>query len=340
MRPSRARRGEVGQPARRNRLAPVAAAWRERIFLLNQQRRLRRIARYHVPPRDQATLLDAVRRKALVFTVTAGRSGTTYLARLLALLPRTTSLHEPAPNFAYFLRQAQRAPELARRFWLEYKLPHIAALPTPRYVEASHLFGKGFLDPLLDLGVLPGVVMLRRHPRLVAMSWLTRGVIPGRGKRGLKLHLHPGDPGVLAFPDWCAASDYQLCFWYALEMERRQRAYADLLTGAGGAVVDVTPDELHEPARFLDIAETLGLLDAGVEREPLLRGHREVSSVVHKPNPRPPVVAIPEQEAAVWSAVAAQAPWLYGAIEQRYAPPPSPARRAARGAIANPSSPL
>jgi hypothetical protein len=203
-------------------------------------------------------------------------------------------------------------------------------------VEVSHLFGKGFFEPLHELGVLPRVVMLRRHPRLVAMSWLTRGVVPGRGKRGLKLHLHPGDPGVLPFPNWWAASDYQLCFWYALEIERRQRAYADLLARAGGTLVDVTPDELHDGARFLGVAETLGLLDAGVDREALLRRHQEVSAVLHKPNIGPAAAAAPDEEDAVWDAVAAHAPWLYAEVEQRYTAAPSRAPwRCAGAAIAN-----
>lgn len=319
MRPRGARQVRAGAPARRYGIAPVAAAIRERVFLLNQQRRLRRVARYRRPPADPAALLEAVRQKVLVFTVTAGRSGTAYLAQLLAVLPRTTALHEPAPHFAYFLRQVQHAPELARRYLLEYKLPSIAAIATPRYAEVSHLFGKGFLEPMLDLGIVPRLVMLRRHPRLVAVSWLTKGAVPGRAKRGLKLHIHPGDPGVVPFPNWWAATDYQLCFWYALEMERRQRVYAQLLQRAGATSVDVTPDELHDGRCFLRVVETLGLLDDDADREALLRRHEEISSVLHNPNKRPPADAIPEEEYAVWEAIAESAPWLREEVERRYA---------------------
>ncbi|MGD9763431.1 MAG: hypothetical protein AB7V27_06945 [Candidatus Binatia bacterium] len=298
-------------------LAPFAAFVRERLFLLNQRRRVRRIARYHRPAQGMAAL-QAARGKTLIFTITAGRTGTTYLARLLALFPYTTSLHEPAPHFGYFLRQVQHAPELARRFWLEYKLPAIAAVSTPRYAEVSHLFCKGFVEAALDLGIVPRVVMLRRHPRRVALSWLTRGKIPGRTKLGLKIHVHPNDPGVLPLPNWSAASDYQLCFWYALEIERRQRAYAELLARAGGIAIDVTAEELHDSARFLRVAEALGLLDDEVDLPPLLTRHREISAVVHKPNTRAPATAAREEEAAVWDAVAGHAPWLRDDVEQRY----------------------
>jgi hypothetical protein len=36
-------------------------------------------------------------------------------------------------------------------------------------------------------------------------------------------------------------TDYQLIFWYALEIERRQREYSRLVRARGGGVCDVTP---------------------------------------------------------------------------------------------------
>jgi hypothetical protein len=318
MQAARECQAEGGQPGPDARWAALRGALRERVFLLNQRRRVRRIARFHHPAAGAAALA-ATRDKVVVFAVTAGRTGTTYLARLLAACPQTTSLHEPGPHFGYFLRQVQHAPALARQFWLEYKLPTIAAVATPRYAEVSHLFGKGFVESLLGLGVVPRVVLLRRHPRRIAASWLTRGVIPGRTKLGLKIHLHPGDPGVLPFPNWWAASDYQLCFWYALEMERRQRAYAELFAAAGATCVDVTAEELHDPARFLHVAETLGVLDRDGDRAALLRRHGELSAVIHKANTRPPQVARPAEEGAVWDVVATAAPWLRAEVERRYA---------------------
>ncbi len=314
--PEERRSGNAGWSGA-GRWARLSSATRERVFLLNQRRRIRRIARFHRPAAGAAALA-AARDKVLVFAVTAGRTGTTYLARLLAACPQTTSLHEPGPHFGYFLRQVQHAPALARQFWLEYKLPAIAAVATPRYAEISHLFGKGFVEALLALEIVPRVVLLRRPPRLIAASWLTRGVIPARTKLGLKIHLHPGDPGVLPFPGWWAASDYQLCYWYALEMERRQRAYAELLGAAGATVVDVTAEELHDPARFLAVAETLGVLDRDADRADLLRRHGELSAVIHKANTRPPRAARPAEEDAVWQAAAAAAPWLRGEVERRY----------------------
>lgn len=304
-----------------------AVAWftqrlSERVFLLNQYRRRRRVRHLRRPLHDRQALVEAVRRKHLVFTVTAGRTGTTYVTRLGELFPDTVSLHEPQPSYVHFLRQAQRAPHLAYHFLLEYKLPFIASTPTTHYVETSHLFGKGFLEPLLDLGLRPAVLLLRRAPRAIARSLLTRRTVPGRGKLGFKYLVHPGDPGVLPLLHWHAYSDYQLCFWYALEMERRQRVYRDLLADRGCATAEATAEELHDGTRFLAVAAALGLLDDRVDRDELLRRHAEISARLYNYNRRPPAVVVdPEAaEEAVWQAVAPAAPWLREAVQRRYAP--------------------
>ncbi len=290
---------------------------RERLVLAKHRRRLARVAAYHRPPGDPAALLAALRAKTLVFSVTAGRTGTTFVARLLALCPDTTSLHEPEPSFVRVLRLAQRDADWARRFLLEYKLPFIAARPTRRYVETGHLLCKGFLEAVLALGLVPHIIGLRRAPRRVAISLLSRHTVPGRSKLGLKYLLHPLDPGVLPLPNWTRCSDYQLCFWYALEIERRQRAYRPLIEGAGGRWVDITAEEFHDPARFLATAEILGLLDANTDRAALLAGHEQMAGRTFNPNRAVATVDDPdEEEAVIWRAVAS--PDLHVAVEERY----------------------
>ncbi len=301
------------------RIRAVPFRLRERAFVRKQQRRMTRLVAYHRPPGDVEALVAAVRGKNLVFTVTAGRTGTTYLQRLLALCPDTTSLHEPEPSFVPVLRLAQCRPAAARAFLLEYKLPFIIRTPTRSYVETGHPFGKGFLEPLLDLGLLPRIVLLRRGPRRVAASLLVRRTVPGRGKLGLKYLLHPRDPGVLPLPGWMRMSDYQLCFWYALEIERRQRDYAARLGRLGAACVDVTAEELHDSARFLAVAAALDLIDGRIDRAGLVRRHAELSGVIHNPNPGGAALAdLDAAEAEVWAVVSAHDPALRESVEGRY----------------------
>jgi hypothetical protein len=220
------------------------------------------------------------------------------------------------------LRLAQHDASVARRFLLEYKLPFIARTPTRNYVETGHLICKGFLEPLLALGIVPRIVFLRRAPRRIAASLLARRTVPGRSKLGLKYLLHPGDPRVVPLPGWLRMTDYQLCFWYTLEIERRQRLYAMQLDSLGATWVDVTADELHDGARFLDTVAALALLDDTVDRASLLRDHAEISSVVHNANAAAPEAAIWDgEEDAVWRAVDRFDPTLRAAVQARYASP-------------------
>src|SRR5262249_41486598 len=132
------------------------------------------------PFRNDARLLAELRSRKLVFTVTAGRTGTTLVTNLLKLLPDTTALHEPEPAFEHYLRRVQRDPAVAREFLLRDKLPAICRYRTRNYAELSNVFCKGFLEPMLQIGLVPNLVMLRRHPRLVAQSYMERYTVPER----------------------------------------------------------------------------------------------------------------------------------------------------------------
>src|SRR6185436_2882073 len=124
---------------------------------------------------------------------TTGRSGTEYLARVLGLFRGVRALHEPKPTFASAFRTVCAAPETAREFWLEHKLPRIARARAPVYAETSHLACKGFLESLVELDLQPTLIHLRREPHAVARSMLALGTVPGRTYKGVKYYLGPGD---------------------------------------------------------------------------------------------------------------------------------------------------
>jgi len=174
---------------------------------------------------DQELLLEGIRKKRLLFTVTTGRSGTYTLKQCLSRTAQSAVYHEPHPQFHWYLRGAQQTSEVATQFWLQQKLPKIYSHPAPVYIETSHLICKGFLEQLWALDIFPELIFLIRPKRAVAQSLWQLNTIPGRSAMGLSYYLAPFDPGVLAVKDWKTLSDYQLCYWYTLEMERRSEAY-------------------------------------------------------------------------------------------------------------------
>jgi len=180
----------------------------------------------------------------IVLCCSPGRCGTGYLALALRSLnlEGVRVEHEPVPRFSEALELAQGEPGTAYRFWLEKKLPYIAGIEERVYVETSHVVNKGFLEAILDIGILPDLIVLRRPHREVALSMWRRGDVPARTETGRQFNVCPGNPGVLLLPadGWEAWPDYKLCYWYTLEMEARAKRYAKLFRARGARVHETT----------------------------------------------------------------------------------------------------
>jgi hypothetical protein len=254
--------------------------------------------------------------KSLIFTVTPGRSGTKYLTALLGAVPGVAAHHEPAPDFVAVMRRAQQDPEMAFAFWRDAKLPAIAAMEAPIYAETSHLFCKGFFEPAILMGLRPKLIILRRLPSEVAWSLVERETVPARTPYGCLYLLDPRDPNVMPLPGWERMTDYQLCFWYALEIERRQLKYAAFAAKLGLPAFEVLQRDLGKPELFAKMLQALGIPASGAE----ISGHGDISAVRHNRNPRKLTKPddLEAQEAALWRVILSYEPLLPSAMEEKY----------------------
>jgi len=193
----------------------------------------------------------------LVFTVTSGRSGSESLCRLFACVAGVEAAHEPAPHLELLLHDIQFDDRLADLFWRRVKMPRLAAVRRPVYVETSHLVSKGYFEPMLRAGLAPSVIVLRRPAREVAMSLYRIGTVPGRSKKGRQFCLTPDDRTLTTVADWDRLDDYQVCYWYALETEARQAAYPALLAARGCRVVETGIEDLNREGAFEDLLQAL-----------------------------------------------------------------------------------
>jgi hypothetical protein len=214
--------------------------------------------------------------KQLVFTVTNGRSGSGTLSKLLQCVAAIHAEHEPHPRFDAVMRAVQRDPRLARSFLKHLKLPAIALTDKPTYIETSHLFCKGFLEPLLELGLEPDLVVLRRAARDVALSMYRLNTIPGRTKEGRQYYLEPRDATLTTVERARDLSDYQLCYWHVLETEARQEIYAQIVRGKGSRVVETSVEQLNMPGELERVVEALdiAITDACRRKIEAVRGQR------------------------------------------------------------------
>jgi hypothetical protein len=264
-------------------------------------------------------ITDLIREtKTLIFTVTPGRSGTKYLAALLGTVPGVSACHEPKPDFVSVLRRVQQDPEIAFSFLRHEKLPAIAETPEPVYAETSSLFCKGFLEPLILMELYPKLIILRRYPTDVAWSLIERDMVPVRTASGCLYLLDPRDPNVLPLPGWERMTDYQLCFWYALEIERRQLRYAVYANSLELPYFEVLQRDLGKPDVYVQMLRALELpVDGNVMAQ-----HKIISSKHHNANPR--TLQRPDdlerQEADVWRTILAYEPLLPSTLEQIYKP--------------------
>jgi len=201
--------------------------------------------------------------RRFIFTVTTGRSGTRYLSFVLNQLRGVECHHEPEPNFVECMRRAQSDPDVATRFLLTRKLPHLCSqLSKPVYIETSHLNCKGLLSAWKRCENLPSfdLILLRRDPRKVAVSMMQLDTIPGRSERGLKWYLSPDDPSnTTRLSDWTELSEYQLCYWYCLEIERRMEIYANLVEENGGTCASCTVEQVSTWRGLYDLLTALNL---------------------------------------------------------------------------------
>ena len=238
--------------------------------------------------------LRVLRNTKLFLTVTPGRSGTKLLARIMTDLLGVQAEHEAAPRLNYVLRAVQAAPECAAWWLSSEKMPAIASRLDGRpYADISHLYCKGFIEPLLKMRLKPHFIILTRPAREVALSMLAVGSIPERSAKGQLVLVGPRDPGVLVPEGWEAWNDYQLCYWYAREIERRQDHYEKLLAEAGCPTLRCAMNDLTNVHR---IRPLVSFVTGNPEFELDLNAYREIVSVNQNPSEglRKPVEAAKE----------------------------------------------
>jgi len=173
------------------------------------------------------------------------------------------------------MHQVHTSIDVAYKFLIEKKLPQIVEESSPVYIETSHVFCKGFLEPLLDLGVIPDLIVLTRSARLVATSLYQLNTIPGR--QNSAYYLNPDDPNTLPLPGWKTLHDYQLCYWECLEIRRRNLMYENLIRERGARAVRVSLGELPSKTEFVRLQTELqlpALTISGERRWNLIRGQK------------------------------------------------------------------
>lgn len=182
----------------------------------------------------------------IIFCLSTGRCGTMYLANVMDTIPDVCALHEPEPNFV----NTHKLPYKKRLEWLrDKKIPYILGIAQSTYIETSNLVSQGFIEPLIELGIKFDAIIIYRDLRSVAISQWRRGHFPGRSALNQKWGIQPNF-------DYCKLTDYQLCYWHALEKRRRMDIYKTMVPGN---VYETETGKIISQPDFMALVKHMGL---------------------------------------------------------------------------------
>lgn len=198
--------------------------------------------------------------KNLTFTITHGRTGTTFVTNLFELFDDTLSVHEPDPNYAHAFPKVKLDPRFAVQF-LKTKMESVLSISESNYVETSNVFCKGYFLPFIrHFDHYPNLLLLNRDFRRVATSLYKRGSIPERSQNGKLFSCETAQPGTLPIYGAADLSDYQICYWAVLDAFKRQLDAVKIYEDKGlDNFVWCTPETFHDFDFFKQAGEKLGL---------------------------------------------------------------------------------
>jgi hypothetical protein len=112
---------------------------------------------------------------------------------------------------------------------------------------------------------VPDLILLDRDLRRIALSIFRLELTPERTHNGREWYLGPSaKTALLKVGDFQKWSDYQLCYWYALEVEARKLVLGKLATVRGGRVVRVGIEKLRSLRNLFSLADALDLPRPGL----------------------------------------------------------------------------
>ena len=218
-----------------------------------------------------------------VFTLSAGRTGTGFLAELLRVNLPAAEVHHEILGYRAFGRDTPDVSQSMRfnafgnvpavqAFWSD-KLARIAASPAPVYAETCHLLMKAGLcenlAPLLAHGEVH-LLALQRDPLATLRSLLERHPYPDAATQWL-WYLDPAYPrNLVPAEEYMRIRPGGYWLWYLLEVMTRAEWYRLRLADTAGVQVHrLRLEDIVQAPGATALFDALGLpLSAAVQLPP------------------------------------------------------------------------
>ena len=211
-------------------------------------------------------------RKQIVFTITTGRSGTTFLTKLLKLNLDNAEVHHErlsylgngndSPNLSHFTTFNTVGNHLkVRQFWKQ-KLAAIRYGKFPVYAELSHFLSKaGLLENInyIDPSTRIDIINLRRNIFDTAWSYANRFEFTNNGYTWL-FSLDPAyRKNIVNYMPYKEYAAFGSCVWYVHEMNARSEYYRHILRDNHNIIFhDVDLTDIDQPMGAASLLSDLG----------------------------------------------------------------------------------
>jgi hypothetical protein len=185
-------------------------------------------------PHNGMTVMNTEQRRYL-FCINSGRSGSQYLAELLATAKDVYALHEAIPDmsgpFLNMVRKKGLANTLSARS-VKVQAIHEILGELPRrtmYAETNHMFIKTFFDVIMEQlkeDVIT-VIVLRRYLPAVLKSFINMGYFSKRNKFWSSWMHMPGTCDSAFIPPSLGRNpdQYDLAIGYLIDIEARAQRF-------------------------------------------------------------------------------------------------------------------
>jgi hypothetical protein len=187
--------------------------------------------------------------------LSAGRSGTHKLYKLLDGMDKLYAEHEGDPGF----HTVRKSDDSVKEKFVSDKITFYESTGKQNVLHTGHILSLGFLETVEKSVFIKDCIVLYRPWREIATSMFVLDWIPYKQKIITPWYCGPDEADVLQYDGYETAHPYQLCYWWCMESDRRIKQQTQDLENKGCTIHHYTIKDLLQLDTMNELLGKLGL---------------------------------------------------------------------------------